>query len=93
MLKVLFSFICIFGQTEVFSQSLNSSDFELQQLREQIINQNKILGVKTFTLEVRVSNYSAINLYENIGFIKDAIRPNYYSGNPKEDALLMSLGL
>ena len=40
MLKVLFSFICIFGQTEVFSQSLNSSDFELQQLREQIINQN-----------------------------------------------------
>jgi ribosomal protein S18 acetylase RimI-like enzyme len=44
-------------------------------------------------LEVRASNYSAINLYESIGFMKDAIRPNYYSGNPKEDALLMSLGL
>jgi ribosomal-protein-alanine N-acetyltransferase len=64
-----------------------------RQLLNQIINQNKILGVKTFTLEVRVSNHSAISLYESIGFMKDAIRPNYYSGNPKEDALLMSLGL
>ena len=64
-----------------------------RQLLNQIINQNKILGVKTLTLEVRVSNHSAISLYESIGFMKDAIRPNYYSGNPKEDALLMSLGL
>ena len=64
-----------------------------RQLLNQIIYQNKILGVKTFTLEVRVSNHSAISLYESIGFIKDAIRPNYYSGNPKEDALLMSLEL
>src|SRR6056300_405708 len=53
-------------------------------LLQKIIFQNK-------TLEVRVSNLAAIALYEKRGFFKDAIRPNYYSGTPKEDALLMSL--
>ena len=62
-----------------------------RQLLKKVIMQNKLLGVKSLTLEVRVSNYSAIKLYESEGFCKDAIRPNYYSGSPKEDALLMSL--
>ena len=60
-------------------------------LLQQIILQNRIIGVKTISLEVRVSNLPAINLYEKRGFHKDAIRPDYYSGSPKEDALLMSL--
>jgi len=60
-------------------------------LLQQIILQNKTIGVKLISLEVRVSNLSAINLYEKRGFHKDAIRPDYYSGFPKEDALLMSL--
>ena len=60
-------------------------------LLQQIILQNKTIGVKIISLEVRVSNLSAINLYEKRGFHKDAIRPDYYSGFPKEDALLMSL--
>ena len=60
-------------------------------LLQQIILQNKTIGVKMISLEVRVSNLPAINLYEKRGFHKDAIRPNYYSGSPKEDALLMSL--
>ena len=60
-------------------------------LLQQIILQNKTIGVKMISLEVRVSNLSAINLYEKRGFHKDAIRPDYYSGFPKEDALLMSL--
>ena len=60
-------------------------------LLQQIILQNKTIGVKVISLEVRVSNLPAINLYEKRGFHKDAIRPNYYSGSPKEDALLMSL--
>jgi len=60
-------------------------------LLQQIILQNRTIGVKTISLEVRVSNLPAINLYEKRGFHKDAIRPNYYSGSPKEDALLMSL--
>lgn len=62
-----------------------------KELLQQVIYQNKIIGVKVISLEVRVSNQIAINLYEKGGFIKDAIRPDYYSGPPKEDALLMSL--
>jgi len=60
-------------------------------LLQQIIFQNITMGVKVISLEVRVSNLPAINLYEKNGFFKDAIRPNYYNGPPKEDALLMSL--
>ncbi|MEL0207530.1 MAG: ribosomal protein S18-alanine N-acetyltransferase [Gammaproteobacteria bacterium] len=60
-------------------------------LLQQIILQNRTIGVKTISLEVRVSNLPAINLYEKRGFHKDAIRLDYYSGSPKEDALLMSL--
>jgi ribosomal-protein-alanine N-acetyltransferase len=62
-----------------------------KQLLKKIILQNKTLGVKSLTLEVRVSNHAAIALYESEGFLKDAIRPDYYSGKPREDALLMSL--
>ena len=40
------------------------------------------------TLEVRVSNLSAIALYEKLGFAAVGKRPNYYH-NPKEDALIM----
>ena len=60
-------------------------------LLQHVILQNETMGVKIISLEVRVSNKTAINLYENVGFSKDAIRPNYYSGTPKEDALLMSI--
>ena len=62
-----------------------------RQLLQKVIMQNKILGVKSITLEVRISNHSAITLYKSEGFTKDAIRPDYYSGDQKEDALLMSL--
>ena len=40
------------------------------------------------TLEVRISNFSAIALYEKIGFVQVGKRPNYYH-NPKEDALIL----
>ena len=60
-------------------------------LLKHVILQNKVIGVKVITLEVRVSNLIAINLYEKNGFYKDAIRQNYYSGPEKENALLMSL--
>ncbi|MDC0091801.1 ribosomal protein S18-alanine N-acetyltransferase [Gammaproteobacteria bacterium] len=62
-------------------------------LLQKVILQNKTLGVQSLTLEVRVSNRSAIALYESEGFLKDAIRPNYYSGKTREDALLMSLAI
>jgi ribosomal-protein-alanine N-acetyltransferase len=49
-----------------------------------------VLGATVIFLEVRVSNEFAISFYEKYGFKRDAIRYNYYNGNPKEDALLMS---
>ena len=44
--------------------------------------------VTCLTLEVRVSNESAIGLYEKLGFVQVGRRPNYYH-NPKEDALIL----
>ena len=44
--------------------------------------------VTAITLEVRSSNFVAINLYEKHGFEKESIRPHYYEDN-KEDAVIM----
>jgi [ribosomal protein S18]-alanine N-acetyltransferase len=41
-----------------------------------------------YTLEVRVSNTSAIRLYERVGFRSRGIRRGYYTDN-REDALIM----
>jgi [ribosomal protein S18]-alanine N-acetyltransferase len=41
-----------------------------------------------YTLEVRVSNDGAINLYEQLGFEPRGIRRGYYTDN-REDALIM----
>ncbi len=44
-------------------------------------------GVKSHTLEVRVSNEPAIGLYEKMGFRSAGIRPHYYEDG--EDAMIM----
>ena len=41
-----------------------------------------------YTLEVRVSNETAISLYERLGFESRGIRRGYYTDN-REDALIM----
>ena len=41
-----------------------------------------------YTLEVRVSNSTAISLYERLGFESRGIRRGYYTDN-REDALIM----
>lgn len=41
-----------------------------------------------YTLEVRVSNTSAIRLYEKLGFRQRGLRRGYYTDN-REDALIM----
>ncbi len=45
-------------------------------------------GRRGYTLEVRVSNASAIKLYERAGFRARGIRRGYYTDN-REDALIM----
>jgi ribosomal-protein-alanine N-acetyltransferase len=46
------------------------------------------IGAKWVTLEVRVSNYVAQNLYRKYGFREAGLRHRYYSDN-QEDALIM----
>ena len=45
-------------------------------------------GCQALTLEVRVSNESALALYRRFGFAPAGIRPNYYA-DTGEDALVM----
>ncbi|GCE06446.1 ribosomal protein S18-alanine N-acetyltransferase [Dictyobacter aurantiacus] len=46
------------------------------------------IGAKWVTLEVRVSNHTAQNLYRKYGFREAGVRHRYYSDN-QEDALIM----
>ena len=61
-------------------------------LLQSMLDQCKAMNYKKIFLEVRTSNLQAINFYQKFGFIKDAIRDNYYTHN-SEDALLMSLSI
>ena len=58
-------------------------------LIEKVFDIAKEKALSFVSLEVRASNYGAIALYEKMGFIKEAVRPNFYS-NPKEDADIMT---
>ncbi len=57
-------------------------------LLERLLEEARARGTSYATLEVRVSNVRAINLYRKYGFRGVAIRKNYYSDNG-EDALVM----
>ena len=52
----------------------------------------KLYGCKKMTLEVRVSNQVAQNLYTKLGFMPGGIRKMYYTDN-LEDALVMWVNL
>ncbi len=45
-------------------------------------------GMDSMTLEVRVSNQAARQLYQRLGFVEAGLRKNYYS-ETKEDALIL----
>ncbi len=45
-------------------------------------------GHRGHTLEVRVSNASAVELYRSFGFVATGVRPGYYSDD-REDAVIM----
>ena len=53
-----------------------------------LIDISNQIGAKWVTLEVRVSNYVAQNLYRKYGFREAGMRHRYYSDN-QEDALIM----
>ena len=61
-----------------------------QDLLNQIVLASKEMGSKKISLEVRVSNKAAIDLYSKSGFKKLSLKKNYY-GLPdgREDALIM----
>ena len=57
-------------------------------LVDTLVTQLKEKGNYCLTLEVRISNASAIALYQKLGFEQVGRRPNYYR-SPKEDALIL----
>lgn len=59
-----------------------------KKLMEALIKLAKDSGIRAMTLEVRKSNYIALNLYKSLGFTEAGIRKNYYSDN-REDAIIM----
>lgn len=54
----------------------------------ELIRTLSLNGVSSLTLEVRVSNTPAVELYQGLGFVQVGRRPNYYS-SPREDALIL----
>lgn len=57
-------------------------------LLQYLIEDGRDNGLTAFTLEVRISNESAIHVYEKLGFFSEGIRPNFYE-KPTEDAMIM----
>ncbi len=59
-----------------------------KQMLSKLMELGREIGIENYTLEVRVSNTPAINLYESLGFASAGIRPNFYE-RPREDAMIM----
>jgi ribosomal-protein-alanine N-acetyltransferase len=53
-----------------------------------ILSEAATKNIRRIYLEVRLSNHSAIRLYEKCGFTEDGVRKGYYQNG--EDAVLMS---
>jgi ribosomal-protein-alanine N-acetyltransferase len=81
----------IYERAQITTIAVNK-DFRRQGLSKKLMEflDNLCLknGVEEISLEVRVSNEKAINLYQNFGFEKKGIRKDYYQDN-HEDAYLM----
>lgn len=62
-----------------------------RELLRQLMDEVLAAGVTIWFLEVRVSNQTAIALYQSLGYNELSLRRNYYDGpDGKEDALLMA---
>ncbi|MCY4657622.1 MAG: ribosomal protein S18-alanine N-acetyltransferase [Gammaproteobacteria bacterium] len=63
-------------------------------LLKHMVSRAEIQGATFITLEVRKSNYKAMNLYDSLGFKQVGIRKDYYQSNrgrSREDAYVMRL--
>jgi len=58
-------------------------------LLERVFSLARDEGLSFVSLEVRVSNTTAISLYEKLGFKQEGRRPNFYR-EPDEDALILT---
>lgn len=63
-----------------------------EKIMREMMKQARKAGTDRMTLEVRVSNNVARNLYYKIGFHDEGIRKGYYSDN-MEDAIIMWVNL
>lgn len=61
-----------------------------ERMLQKITEDARAGGIKTITLEVRVSNMAAQRMYSKLGFLPGGMRKGYYSDN-REDALIMTL--
>ena len=81
----------VLGEADMMNLAV-SEDHRRQGIAQALVlalmEQLKRSDVYRLTLEVRVSNASAISLYEKLGFQQIGRRPNYYY-HPKEDALIL----
>ncbi|MEG1140767.1 MAG: ribosomal protein S18-alanine N-acetyltransferase [Lachnospiraceae bacterium] len=59
-----------------------------RQMLVELLHLAKRRGIRSICLEVRISNQSAIHLYESLGFERVGIRKDFYE-QPKEDGMIM----
>lgn len=81
----------VLGETDMMNLAI-SPEYRRQGIAKMLVNalveQLKQRESHCLTLEVRVSNEPARNLYESLGFVQIGRRPGYYH-NPKEDGLIL----
>ena len=81
----------VLGETDMMNIAV-APDYRRQGIAEKLVTE-LISGLRqkgnhSLMLEVRVSNTSARQLYDKLGFEQVGLRKNYYR-NPKEDALIL----
>ena len=69
-------------------QVLKALDETRDQALERLFELTVDDAERGYTLEVRVSNDAAVNLYSSLGFVETGVRRGYYTDN-REDALIM----
>ena len=81
----------VMDETDMMNVAVHP-DFRRRGIAEALVNELvarlKSRESRSLTLEVRVSNLSAITLYKKLGFSQIGRRKNYYR-NPREDALIL----